>query len=285
MLLEKQIFIFYDICHMEKLVRGQLHKRSILVDENGEEVRWRYFEQLVKFSQNKGFYTTQKLNQSHLEWRRRPMNVRMAVETLSKSTANSMEYLMNEVFEEFHGAEATIRKIRVFDNLFDVFNAKCVHSNENVFKNAICDANKDEIFALFNESSEYIKRLKFKDEDGQIKEICKGRFRTGHVGFVIGMRSLMLIYEKYVEKEKILSFIPTYYLNQDAVEMFFGKVRSRGFLDDNPDVVRFQAAYRKLLGIDSILQSTKGNCEAFQINTNPFSDILFVTSKRDQSDA
>lgn len=65
--------------------------------------------------------------------------------------------------------------------------------------------------------------------------------------------------------------------------MFFGKVRARGFLDDNPDVIRFKAAYRKLLGIDSILQSRKGKCESYQINIDPFSDILYVSSKRNRS--
>lgn len=89
--------------------------------------------------------------------------------------------------------------------------------------------------------------------------------------------------EKYVEEDGILSFIPTYYLNPDAVEMFFGKVRARGFLDDNPDVVRFKAAYRKLLGIDSLLQSRKGNCETYRTNIDPFSVILYVSSARKRS--
>lgn len=211
------------------------------------------------------------------------MNVRMAVETLSQSTANSIEYLMNEGSFEFAGAKPTIRCIRLFDDLFNVFNTKYVHDNENVFKNAMCNRNKDAIYALFNESTEYIKKLKFKSEDGEIMEICKSDAKTGFVGFIIGMRSLQLIQEKYVDTDGTLSFIPTYFLNQDAVEMFFGKIRARGFLDDNPNVVRFKAAYQKLLGIDTLLQSRKGNCESYQINTDPFSDILYVSSKRKRS--
>lgn len=242
---------------MEKLIRSQLDKKSVLFDENGEGVYWKYIEQLVKFGKEKGFNTTHKLNQSHLDWRQKKMNVRMAVETLSKSTANSIEYLMNQGFDQFAGAKPTIRLIRMFDDLFDVFNTKCVHDNDNAFKNAMSHSNKNAIYALFNESITYIKNLRFKNTNGQLTEICKSDAKTGFVGFIIGTQSLQSIQEKYVEKENILSFIPTYFLNQDAVEIFFGKVRARGFLDDNPDVIRFKAAYRKLLGIDSILQSRK----------------------------
>lgn len=67
----KQVFIFFDICHMEKLVRNHMDKKSVLIDEHGEEVRWEYIEQLVKFSKEKRFHTTHKLNQTHLDWRQK----------------------------------------------------------------------------------------------------------------------------------------------------------------------------------------------------------------------
>lgn len=102
----------------------------------------------------------------------------------------------------------------------------------------------------------------------------------GFIGYIIDMRSLQLMYEKYVEREKFLYFIPTYFLSQEAVEIFFGKIRSCNGCDDNPEFVRFKAAYRKLLAIDSVFPSNKRNCDAFQINSNPFSDILYVSSKR-----
>lgn len=38
-----------------------------------------------------------------------------------------------------------------------------------------------------------------------------------------------------------------------------------------------------MLGCDSILSSRKGNCEPDQMNSNPFSDILFISSRRDKS--
>lgn len=277
-----KIYILFDICHTEKLVRGQIDKKSILIDENEQKIKWDYIAQLVKFSQGNSFSFTHKLNQSHLEWRRRPMNVRIAVETLSKSTAESIEFLRLKGYREFADSSATIRFIEIFNVIFDVFNTKSLTNNENIFKIAVNNTNKDAIFQLFNEATTYIKNLKYKGDAGEIKNICRSEVKTGFVGTIINMHSLRQMYEDYVEQRKLLSFIPTYYLNQDGVEMFFGKVRSLGGFNDNPNTIQFQAAYRKLLGCDSILLSKRGNCEVFNSNSNPFSDILHVSSKRDK---
>lgn len=67
------------------------------------------------------------------------------------------------------------------------------------------------------------------------------------------------------------------------MEIFFGKIRSLGGHNDNPNDIQFTAAYKKLLGNDSILVSRKGNCAPLlESNENPFSSILYVSSKRDK---
>lgn len=93
---EKKIYILFDPCHMQKLVRNTLGKLKVIIDGEGGKVMWRYFEQLVRFGRKKEFGLTHKLNQNHLNWQRKIMNVRIAVETLSSSTANSLEFLMKE---------------------------------------------------------------------------------------------------------------------------------------------------------------------------------------------
>lgn len=221
----KKIHIFLDVCHNEKLVRGWLDKKHVLFDLDGKKIKWEFLQHLVKFSQQRGFSLTHKLNQSHLNWRRRPMNVRIAVETLSSSTADSIEFLKNDGHKEFEDSTATVRFIRLFDNLFDIFNTKSVSVNENLFKCALNPENKEDIFTLLNESVEYIKKLSFKDEAGEVKNLCLSSARTGFIGFIINISSLKSIYESYVERSHDLKLIPTYYLNQDAVEMFFGKIR------------------------------------------------------------
>lgn len=280
---EEKIFIFYDVCHTEKLVRAHLDKKGVLIDINDCKVKWCYIENLVKYSK-KGFSATHKLNQTHLDWRKRPMNVRMAVETLSKSTADSIDFLRSNGYNEFLGATPTVDFIHVFNDLFDVFNTKFdPNKHQNVFKKALDSENKNDIFKLFDKSIDYIKALKFRCEGGGIQYICKSPAKTGFVGFVINMNSLKMMYMETVEKFKLLKFIPTYYINQDAVEIFFGKIRSLGGFNDNPNVEQFRAAYRKLLANDSIIVSRKGNCESHRTVCNPFTDILFISSRRDMT--
>lgn len=126
----KKILIFFDICHNEKLDRNWFSKKGVLFDLDGNAIKWDFIPQLVKFSQQRGFSFTHKLNQSHLNWRRRPMNVRMAVETLSSSTADSIEFLKNDGHKEFADSEPSIQFIRIYDNLFDIFNTKMISNNE-----------------------------------------------------------------------------------------------------------------------------------------------------------
>lgn len=137
-----KVFIFYDVCHMEKLIRGQFDKRGTLTDEDGGEIKWMYVELLVKYSQEKGLSMIHKLGKSHLDWRRHPMHCRTAIETLSRSAADGLEFLRSNGFEEFVGAAPTSRKMYLFNDLFDVFNTKSTFKNENVFKNAMNEVNR-----------------------------------------------------------------------------------------------------------------------------------------------
>lgn len=277
----QKINIFLDVCHAEKLVRGWFDKKGVLIDIDGNEIKWSYIEKLVQFSQG-GLSTMHKLNQSHINWRRRPMNVRIAVETLSQSTAESIDFYRSKGYKDFEGSMPTSTFVRIFDNLFNVFNSKLILS-QNEYKSALHDSNKQTVFTFLDEAVNYIKNLKYKGETGEVVNMCRSGARTGFIGFIWNIYSLKSIYKEYVEEKQNLSFIPTYYLNQDAVEIFFGKVRSLGGHNDNPNDIQFTAAYKKLLGNDSILISRKGNCAPLlESNENPFSSILYVSSKRDK---
>lgn len=94
------------------------------------------------------------------------------------------------------------------------------------------------------------------------------------------MYSVMSLYEEFVEKEKLLEYLPTYSLNQDAVEIFFSKTRSLNGYNDNPSTQQFQSAYRKLLVHSTVCTSKHANNYNFDIPSEPFSNILFITSRR-----
>lgn len=151
----QQINVIYDNCHMLKLIRNTLGRKKILFDPTGAAIKWEFFEKLVEFKKTHGFQLTHKLNQTHLNWKKQPMKVDLAVQTLSASTANSMEYLMKAGFDEFSEAEPTIEFIKIFNNMFDIFNTKSKRSS-NEFKNAVSADNKEAVFKYLEYANEYI---------------------------------------------------------------------------------------------------------------------------------
>lgn len=216
----ERIYIFFDICHMMKLVRNNLSLKETLFDINGNEIHWQYFIDLVRMK-DLGFVLTHKMNQSHIDWRRKKMKVDLAVQTLSESTAASMEFLMKKEVAEFYGAEHSIKLIRIFDPLFDVFNTKH-DQNENPFKRALSNQNAAEIFAMFAEATKYIKGLKVINDKGKLVRVCNSRIHTGFNGFIINMMSLEMLFQKYVKDLQLTNMLKTYSFQQDPVEIFFG---------------------------------------------------------------
>lgn len=92
------------------------------------------------------------------------------------------------------------------------------------------------------------------------------------------MKSLVLMFQEYVEEKKLLNSIPTFWLNQDHLEVFFGKIRAQNGYNDNPTAQHFAAAFCKLLANDSVMTSKHANCNSDETPSRPFSNILSVTS-------
>lgn len=214
----KRVYIIFDVSHMEKLVRNILGKYGKLIDMDGKMIAWKYFEELVKLRRTEGFALTHKMTEAHIQWRSKKMKVQLAVQTLSKSTADSMQFLLEEEHPKFSDANATIRFTRIFNDLFDIFNSK---SSENVrpFKRPLCAENRESIFEYFTEAIEYIKGLTIKDDTGAVSKLITSKQNTGFKGYVINMYSLMGIYDIYIADKRVIESIPTYSLSQ--VEFFF----------------------------------------------------------------
>lgn len=105
----KLINIILDPSHAEKLVRSTLESPKILYDGDNNKIEWNYFVQLYKYSQENNFGLAHKISKRHIEFHSRKMCVRTAVELLSNSTANSLEFLMQQNIPEFSNASATIK--------------------------------------------------------------------------------------------------------------------------------------------------------------------------------
>lgn len=216
------IHIFFDACHMLKLVRNNLSIKETLFDINGNPIRWQYFIDLVRMN-DRGFVLTHKMTQSHINWQKKKMKVDLAAQTLSESSAASMEFLQSKDVTEFVGAEHTIKFIRTFNTLFDVLNTKH-DQNKNIFKRALSEENAATIFQVFDNAIRYIKGLKVLNDKGQIIRVCNSRINTGFNGFIINMISLKNIFQDYVEEQQLTKTLRTYCFQQDPVEIFFGKI-------------------------------------------------------------
>lgn len=275
----KQIFILFDACHMLKLLRNQFATKKILVDSVGNEIKWEYVERLVNMK-NSGFEMTHKMNRSHISWSQKKMKVCIAAQTLSESTASSMEFLMRKGIAEFAGSEFTTEFIRLCDRLFSIFNSKS-DQNENMFKRSLSCENANEIFIFFDYATKYLKGLQMKTDDGSLVRVCSSIINTGFNGFIINMESLKLLYRDLVETNECMEAIRTYCLQQDPIEIFFGKVRSLGGYNDNPTCEQFSAAFRKLLAYSTVMYSKFSNCQSLENSrSDPYSNILSITSRR-----
>lgn len=146
-------YIILDPSHCEKLVRNILASREILWDSDGGEIKWQYFRKLVEFGKKTDYNLTHKMNKLHIDFQKRKMHVR----TLSSSVANSMQWLMENDFEDFAGASATIKFIRKMDSLFDVMNTqRIINEHPNQLKSALNQNNSMLVLTFLMEAKEYL---------------------------------------------------------------------------------------------------------------------------------
>lgn len=111
--------------------------------------------------------------------------------------------------------------------------------------------------------------------------------KTGFQGFLVDIDSSKAMYNLYVEELRLFQYIPTYNLQQDIIEMFFGKIRACGGYNNNPNVHQFMGAYRKLLCNIKIEPPRYGNCQYFELRLpeNQYhSDVYFVSSRKPKLD-
>ena len=110
------VYCVLDNSHMIKLARNTLAKRDFK-DKNGGIVSWFYVKELHKLQNVEGLRFGNRLTAAHVdEWRRRKMKVKLAVQVLSTSVADALQFLMEHGHPTFAGAGPTIAFIRLMDS-------------------------------------------------------------------------------------------------------------------------------------------------------------------------
>jgi len=87
----KRVYVILDPCHMIKLIRNNWCALKVMRNGKGEDISWYYIEQLYLYQEKEGVVAGNKLRRSHMEWKKN-MKVKLAVQVLSRSVADALEF-------------------------------------------------------------------------------------------------------------------------------------------------------------------------------------------------
>lgn len=249
----EKIFTFYDAAHMIKLVRNAFGDKKIIIDGNGDLIKWDYIVKLYEKEKLEGLRAATKLTARHIFYHNEKMNVRLAAQVLSDSVGDALTYLSNED-PEFKGCGPTAQFCKMMNNAFDILNSRRLYS-KNPYNNAITKNTFTKYQEFMNLFSEYLQQLKFLD--GTL--IITSKRKTGFRGLLMGLYSSLELFE-LLQAKGHMNFLITYKLSQDHLETFFSAIRGKGGYNNNPTSRQFQAAYKRLLVHNAIIGSEHGNC-------------------------
>lgn len=218
---EQKIYVIFDPPHMLKLVRK--HFSSNMIYHQDQLVDWELLNTLVKKQSSDNFNLCNKLTKTHMNWHQKPMNVRLAAETISKSVADTLDQLRTDGYEEFENCAITTEFIRFFNNAFDILNFGENRKGDGRFKQKICEDTANQIFEFAESFKRYISQLELRQKTKTVPILLSSAER-GFFGFFTNFVSLQGIYEDFVLNGPLEEFY-TFQFSQDHLETFFSLIR------------------------------------------------------------
>lgn len=128
----ERIYAFFDPPHMIKLVRGYFAYHQLYYKD--DKLKWELLVQLANKQDNDNFELGNKISRKHIKFHEAPMNVELAVQTISNGVADTIEQLSVDGYEGFTNSESTIKFLRLYNNVFDVMNFGNGKPSDNHFK-------------------------------------------------------------------------------------------------------------------------------------------------------
>lgn len=80
-----------------------------MFDNDNNAIEWRYIEMLHSLQKKEGLHLGNKLSNIHVNYYKQKMKVKFAVQVLSTSVADSLEYLLRNKVTGFENCAATIQ--------------------------------------------------------------------------------------------------------------------------------------------------------------------------------
>ena len=247
------VYAIFDVCHMIKLARNAFSDMGKFVSEQGE-IDWNYIKMLFDLQEKEGLHLANRISLDHVHWHNHKMKVKLAVQVLSSSVADALQFLQEIEEHNFISCSETVEFIRCLDRLFDTLNSHSQYGKG--FKRAITSTNIDYLYSVCEKLCRYLLTLKLMH--GEL--VINSKRKTFVLGFCVAVKSIFGI-----SKELLASgaaYVPTYRFSQDHIEILFSCIRQKGGWNNNPNCVQFQGALRRLLIKNSVTASKVANCAA-----------------------
>lgn len=277
---KENIYVILDPPHMIKLIRGYFAYHKLYYKD--DELKWELLERLAEKQDNDNFELGNKLSRKHINFKEAPMNVLLAVQTISNSVADTIEQLTEDGYEGFTNTESTVKFLRTINDIFDIMNYGDGKPSNEHFKVPLCLENIRKIRDAFEEFEKFTSEVSVDEHKKKSKRnvqrievvrkpILNSRLAMGFFGFLTNIKSTLGIYADYVENGPLNVFY-TFQYSQDHLETYFSLIRGSLGWNNNPNEVQFKASYKKLLVCMPYLSARKGNCTLNSTN------ILTVSS-------
>lgn len=218
---QQKIYTIFDPPHMLKLVRK--HFASNMIYHHGDLVNWDLLKLLVEKQSMDNFNLCNKLTKKHIDWHQNEMNIKLAAETLSNDTADALEQLFRDGYDNFNDNLTTANFIRFIDRAFDCLNFGGSRKADGRYKQKLCADTADHIFAFSEDFKEFLSELELRQKT-KTQPILQSTVYIGFFGFYMNFISLRGIYEDYIQNNTLTEFYP-FQFSQDHLETFFSLIR------------------------------------------------------------
>lgn len=299
----KPIYIFFDPCHMLKLVRNYFAIKGPLIYDKDKLIHWDFIRKLNDAQYDEGLHCACKIKNRHVNFYNEKMKVYLAAQVLSNSTSAALKFLEAIInHTDFTGSSATAEFCKIFNDIFDVLNTKNLYcktpGRRAITKHDLTDLKiKIDCWISYIEKLEVDIKVKTTRKNKMTKDkenaqstnvntnvfkvirkpvISASEVRTGFVGFIICLKNLYNLCESLFN-DKVIDYFLSYKISQDHVEMFFAMIRRMNGFSNNPTTVQFKSAYKRLLRNKIEITVPKS------ANCLPQDDTLLITDIADTS--
>lgn len=189
------------------------------------------------------------------------MKVKLAAQTLSASTANTLIFLKNLPIENFKNVDATVTFCNNIDKLFDFLNSRNPFGKG--FKSPIFPNNIQFLESVIIPIIKYLFSLRIQNQSNNIQFLHNTNKKAFIIGFAIATKSIFSIAKSLFKETTDFKYILSYKFSQDHIEILFSRFRQKFGSNNNPNILQFKTALKQILLKNAITCKTNGNCNTF----------------------